>query len=129
MSVVKLQTSQKVEFVFPKENEKSVVIFWATWCGPCSVELNRINKAIINNEIDRRFIYAVNMGEDQSVVERDFKNKNYQFESYYNLDNKLASQLKAEVTPTIAFIDNQKRLRWISSGISPTLIYRIKNFL
>jgi thiol-disulfide isomerase/thioredoxin len=129
ISTVTFQADNMQPVYFPKSNEKSVVIFWATWCGPCSVELNRINNAIIKKEIDPRYVYAVNMGEDPDLVKRELSKRKYKFQSYYESKGDLISQLKVEVTPTVAFIDERKTLRWLSSGISPSLIYRIMNFL
>lgn len=105
------------------------MIFWATWCGPCTLELKRINNAVINKEIDPRYIYAVNMGEETTLVNAEFAKRQYKFQSYYDFDKNLARQLQIEVTPTVLFIDEKQTLKWISSGISPTLVYRIQNFL
>lgn len=124
-----LQTSNMQAMSFSKPNEKSVVIFWATWCGPCTLELKRINNAIINKEIDPRYLYAVNMGEDPNLVKAEYAKRNYKFQPYFDLNKNLTDQLKVEVTPTVLFIDEKQTLKWISSGISPSLIYRIQNFL
>jgi thiol-disulfide isomerase/thioredoxin len=127
--VITLKQMNMKTIMFPKENTKSVVVFWATWCAPCSVELNRINSAILNKEIDAKDIYAINTGEDPSLVTKELNKKHYVFKSYFDIDNKLANFLNSNVTPTIAFIDKNQKIQWISSGISPSLIYRIKNFL
>jgi thiol-disulfide isomerase/thioredoxin len=129
IQTVTLQKDNMQPVSFPVKNEKSIVIFWATWCGPCSIELNRINSAILNKEIDPKYVYAVNLEEDPDLVRAHFDKKKYSFKSYFNFNKNLASQLNVSVTPTVAFIDTDKKLSWISSGISPTLIYRIKNFL
>ena len=129
IKTVTLQTSTMQPVYFPKPNEKSVVVFWTTWCGPCSVELNRINKAILNKEIDPQKIYAVNLGEDPDLVKVEFAKRQYKFQVYFNFNKSLEAQLNAKITPTVAFIDDKQKLRWLSSGISPLLIYRIHRFL
>jgi len=74
--------------LIPPPNEKSVLIFWASWCGPCSVELGRINSAISKGEISTQHIYAVNMGEERAVIERTIREKipfsNYQGRAWRN---------------------------------------------
>jgi thiol-disulfide isomerase/thioredoxin len=112
---------------FPPRDQKSVAVFWATWCGPCSLELSRINKAILDKEIDSRFIYVVNVDEDPSLVRSEFIKRKYNFDGYFNKD--LAIQLNVQGTPTVVFIDENKNVEWISTGISPSLIYRTRNFL
>jgi cytochrome c biogenesis protein CcmG/thiol:disulfide interchange protein DsbE len=32
--------------LFPPPATRSVLVFWASWCGPCTIELNRIHSAI-----------------------------------------------------------------------------------
>lgn len=124
-----LETSDLRSIGFPKKKEKSILIFWATWCGPCSFELNRINNAIIEKEIDSKYIYAINMGEDPEVVKKEVAKKDYKFSYFYNFNNELLSQLNIEVTPTIVFLTDEHKVEWITSGISPTLIYRMKKFI
>jgi len=123
------QGQGKIVSAVKLQKEKRVYVFWATWCGPCTLELNRINQAIINKEIDSRHIYAVNMGEDPVLVKQEMQKRSYQFQSYDDVDNALVKELKVEVTPTVALVDEKHTLQWISSGISPTLIYRIQKFL
>lgn len=126
---VTLQDTSLQKVLFPKINEKSVVVFWATWCGPCTLELSRINKAIINKEINASSIYAINMGEEPTIANAEAKKRDYKFSIYYDLNLELIKQLNVAVTPTIAFIDQNKKIEWLSSGISPSLIFRIQSFL
>lgn len=115
--------------LLPKTNKKNVFVFWATWCGPCSIELSRINKLIEAKIISPNDVYAINMGEDISLVFRTTKEKGYLFNTVIDQKGLLTRDLKIEATPSIVFIDHNQTIIWISSGISPTLIYRLKNFL
>lgn len=115
--------------LFPPKNEKSVLVFWATWCGPCTLELKRINSAIANKEISSKNIFAVNMGEPQELVDKAVKERNYNFQVLIDTNGTLAKMFQVQATPTIVFIDEKGKIDWISSGISPSLIYRIKSFL
>ncbi len=113
---------------FPPMGEKSVLVFWASWCGPCTLELNRINSAIDKKEFSPANIYAVNMGESKEVVDREIRKRKYNFAIVSDDRNELANSLNVKVTPTIAFISKSGKIEWLSSGISPLLIYRIQSF-
>lgn len=115
--------------LFPPPKNKSVLIFWASWCGPCTIELNRINQAIEKNEISAKNIYAVNLGESEEAVNKVIGDRKFKMAVVIDKNNELANLLKVQGTPTIAFIDKTQTVTWLSSGISPTLIFRIKNFL
>ncbi len=115
--------------IFPPKNSRTVLIFWATWCGPCSIELNRIQKAITNNEISNQNIYAVNIGESPVLVNSVVKERKYKIPIIFDESGEIAKKLNILATPTLIFIDEKRSIEFITSGISPTLIYRIKHFL
>lgn len=115
--------------LFPPPGVKSVLIFWASWCGPCTIELDRIHRALLKNEISAGHIYAVNLGESKDVVDKVIAKRKFKIPVVRDEFGELANRIKVQGTPTIAFIDKTGTINWLSSGISPTLIYRIKNFL
>jgi thiol-disulfide isomerase/thioredoxin len=115
--------------VFPIQGQKSAFIFWASWCGPCSIELKRIQKAIDEKEISNEKIFAINMGETQEVINKVLKEQKYTMKIIRDDNGDLSKMLNVQVTPTIALIDEKGSIDWISSGLSPFLIYRIKSFL
>ncbi|MDD4973320.1 MAG: TlpA disulfide reductase family protein [Bacteriovorax sp.] len=117
------------EKLFPPAGEKSVLVFWASWCGPCTIELNRIQSAIEKKEISLTHIYAVNLGESRDVVNKATIDRKFKLPVILDDRGELANLLNVKVTPTIVFVDEEGKINWISSGLSPSLIYRIKYFL
>jgi thioredoxin-related protein len=115
--------------LYPPTGAKSVLVFWATWCGPCTLELNRIKNAIAHKEISANNIFAVNMGESKHLVQKTILEREYNFQVVIDDNGLLASRFHVQATPSIAFIDEKGKIEWLSSGLSPTLIYRIKSFL
>lgn len=119
------------EIINEKHGEKKglVLVFWATWCPPCEVELKRINNLIQQGEVPADSVIAISIQEDPNLVARVVKDRDYKFQIAVSSETTLARQFKVAGTPTIIFIDPEKKIRWISSGLSPFLEFRIKNFL
>lgn len=111
------------DFTQPK-----VLIFWATWCGPCQVELGRIQKMIDNNEIDSNSVLAISSFEDLEFVRTHAHDKKYTFPIGIDSDGSIAELFKIHGTPTIIFLKNNKT-EWITTGLSPFLEKRILDFL
>lgn len=115
--------------LFPPVATKSVLVFWASWCGPCSIELNRIQLALDKQEISPIHIYAVNTGESKDVVNKFINEQKLKIPVILDEYGLLSNLFNIKGTPTVVFIDESGKINWLSSGVSPTLIYRIKNFL
>jgi thiol-disulfide isomerase/thioredoxin len=60
-----------------------VLNFWATWCGPCRMELPQLQN-LYNHWSDRNLvILAVNVDEDRTRVAPFLKNRNLSLPVYY----------------------------------------------
>ena len=116
-------------FVLHAQSKKVVLVFWATWCGPCEVELKRINEMIMQRKIEPSDILAVSIQEKDSVVRETIKKNNYLFDVAIDSDGSLSTQYQVRATPTVVFIDKNQTIYWMTSGLSPTLEYRISSFL
>jgi thiol-disulfide isomerase/thioredoxin len=115
--------------MFPAYGKKSIAVFWASWCGPCGIELSRINKAILEKEIGADRIYAISLDQDLHALEKTILEKKYSFKTYLDKENTISTLLKVNSTPTIVFIDETGKVSWQTTGVSPFLINRIKSFL
>lgn len=106
--------------------EKSIVIFWASWCGPCKVEMARLGASVKNGKIGKSSIFAINPFEEISIVQEYLKNTPYPFTFIDATD--LAFDLNINATPTTLFLDGN-RIESNSSGMSLTGIWSAENFL
>lgn len=109
--------------------KKHILVFWATWCGPCKVELGRINKMIQNGEIDAESILAISVAEDLNLVTSVVKDQRYLFKVALDQRGQAAELYRVSGTPTLLFIDNDQKIYWMTTGISPSLEFRIRSFL
>lgn len=107
---------------------KKVLIFWATWCGPCTLELSRIQKLVASQKVPGSRIYAIALDGDLDLVRKTANERGYTFTVAQDFKGELSRLLNVEVTPTIVFLDEDDKIQWMTTGISPTLELRLTNF-
>ncbi|MFZ3231498.1 MAG: TlpA disulfide reductase family protein [Pseudobdellovibrio sp.] len=127
----RIQVETLAGAVFDSENMHSpfVVVFWATWCAPCQIELSRLNTMILNKEIQPNSVLAISLQEERSHVQEVAKERDYKFQIGIDSSGQIANDFKVEGTPTLILIDADKTIHWITTGLSPKLEYRVGHFL
>lgn len=125
-------TSQNYEVISTKElatfpgSGKSAAIFWATWCGPCKIEMKRLKDSVESGKIGRDKIYAINPFESKEVVEQFLRTNDFPF--IFIEAPKIVKDLNVELTPTTVLIEESK-VHSLKSGISFIGIWTLENFL
>lgn len=109
---------------FPPPQANSVTIFWASWCGPCKLEMNRFKKSVENNRIPADKIFAINPFESELEARNYLLKNNFPFT--FITAPEIVKMLEIDKTPTILLIEKQKILS-MSSGISLIGIWRAEN--
>lgn len=104
--------------------EPQVLIFWATWCSPCHLEMRRYQNAINDGEIPAHHVRAISMGESHQSVQNFLKQKSYSFPVYVDPHSQLGRDLEIEMTPTVLHVKKGGEVAWASTGVSATGIYR-----
>jgi cytochrome c biogenesis protein CcmG/thiol:disulfide interchange protein DsbE len=124
-----IQTTKGETVDLAHHGKKIAIIFWATWCGPCEVELKRINELVKENKISPSDVLAVDLQEDEKLVKEIILRRGYLFNVAIDKSRILTSLYKVRATPTVVFIDDKRIVNWMSTGMSPTLSYRLTSFL
>lgn len=113
---------------FPIPDRKQIVIFWFTTCTPCKVEMQKLNRMISEGKLRAENVIAINSYESKEVVLDFLKTTPYQFLIAIDVNGKLAEKFNVSSTPTILFFETDGSVSWATSGLSPTLEFRAKNF-
>jgi len=113
----------------PVLGKKQILIAWATWCGPCTVELGRFNQAVIDKEIDGSSIVAVSIGESLQLVNETATSRGYRFTIKADPDGNMSKSLPVSGTPSVFHVDERGIIRYSSMGFSPTALFGAKDFL
>lgn len=114
------------EVTFPPANDRALTIFWATWCGPCKIEMDRLQASIKEGNISGSKIVAINPFENQTIIMKFLKSRKYDFTFIHAPE--IAQSLKVEVTPTTIYIDSGKITNH-STGMSIIGIWKAEHFL
>ena len=107
---------------FPPKDSRALAIFWATWCGPCKVEMQRLK----SSSIDQSKIFAINPFEDAETSRKFLETNDYKFTFIDAPD--VTQKLKIELTPTTLFIDKGE-ITSMSTGMSLIGIWKAQWFL
>jgi peroxiredoxin len=82
-----------------------LIDFWATWCGPCRIEMPNIQK--LHRELKGRglVVLGVNQGEDADKVRPFLKKYAYDFPVLLDRQQSVAGLYKVSGIPTMVIID------------------------
>lgn len=106
-----------------------VLIFWATWCGPCDIELSRLQNLISNGDIAADSVLAVSIGENSDVVSKAVRDRRYTFIVGLDIAYSLAQALNVKGTPTLILVNKDQTIAWMTTGLSPSLEIRVRHHL
>lgn len=115
---INLKTSEKL--VLPNR-ENSVVLFWASWCAPCKLEMERLQLSVNSGKIPPNSIYALNLFENQEQIIAFIENNRYPFQFINPVDSSF--EIKVDGTPTLLLLEGMKVLSF-STGVSLIGIWR-----
>jgi len=79
--------------------------FWATWCGPCRVEMPSMESLYKKFNDKGLEILAVNCAEDKAAVSSFMKNEGFTFPVLLDLDGRVSINYGIQSIPTTFLID------------------------
>jgi thiol-disulfide isomerase/thioredoxin len=114
---------------FPPRQGNSIAVFWATWCGPCEIELGRLRDASRDHQIDPARIFAISFGEDPDLVRKTADERGYPFSFVFDDRGTFVKAFHVNATPTVVFLEDGNKVAWVTQGLSPTLVLRAQKHI
>ena len=87
-----------------------ILNFWATWCPPCRAEMPSMETLYKRLKSQGLEMLAVDIGEDQAVVQQFIKNNNYTFPVLLDKDAKVSTQYGVSAIPTTYILDREGKI-------------------
>jgi peroxiredoxin len=93
-----------------------LVNFWATWCGPCRVEMPHLNR-LYDKYRDAGFVLlAVNIDEDPKTAANLAAKLGMRFPVLLDTDKKVSRLYDLSAMPSTMLIDRDGRVRYTHRG-------------
>jgi thiol-disulfide isomerase/thioredoxin len=92
-----------------------VINFWATWCGPCRIEMPELMRSVAADP--GLLLLAVNLREPLTAVEPFAQSFEMVTPVVLDSEGKVADQFGVRGLPTTVFVDAEGRIQAIHAGI------------
>ena len=117
-----LNTGKLIEL---PDKQNAVWLYWASWCAPCKLEMERLSNA----NIDHSRIFAINMGESIPKIKQFMTKNRKKYPFTYVIGGELAAkQLKVSATPSVFHFKNDL-VTWSRQGMSLFGIWRAESLI
>lgn len=105
-----------------------LLAFWATWCGPCTIELSRLNDLVKEKKIPKENVFPISIGEDQQTVVATARERDYQMNVYWDERGDTQNYVPIIATPTMVYVDANQKITEVDTGLNPLLSQKALRF-
>jgi cytochrome c biogenesis protein CcmG/thiol:disulfide interchange protein DsbE len=105
------------------QGKPTVVVFWASWCGPCRKEAPSVVR-VAQSYGDRVHIVGINAGEDLGTAKRAAQAWGMTWPVVTDGDRSLQKRFAVQGVPLVLILDAQGRVRHRNNGV-PSDIHRL----
>ena len=99
-----------------KVTAKTVVVMWATWCGPCHSLLISLRDEVTAGKISASNVVAVSMAEPMADVSAYLQKTPLPFSIALDPKGELATKMRVSGTPTVILLEPGGKINSVSTG-------------
>jgi thiol-disulfide isomerase/thioredoxin len=96
----------------------AVVDFWATWCGPCVLQAEIMEKLHHELEGSNVQFLAVNLGEPESIVREYARERPFSYPVLLDIEEVLGEELQIYALPPVMLVDQEGNISYLRPGIA-----------
>jgi thiol-disulfide isomerase/thioredoxin len=93
-----------------------ILNFWATWCGPCRIEMPMLESFYQNRSENIEFL-AINMQEKEQSVQKFAGELNLNFPILLDLDAEVSTMYRIQGLPTTVILSSEGKISAIHIGV------------
>jgi peroxiredoxin len=111
--------------------KKLVVSFWASWCGPCRLELPLLRAFYQRNhksDSDFEFL-AISIDEDRDAAEKAAKDAKLPFPVLLDTENKTSAAFHVHAIPSLFIVDRTGTIVHAEAGVSAAMSFMLAQYL
>lgn len=114
-----LPTARGGQFHFKEAiaGQRSVIVFWTTWCPYCRRELKKINALSEKLKGDNIIPVYINIGESKAKVEKFLADNQYEFDVVLDEKQSLNNAYPIQGIPTLFFVDETGTIKMVEHGL------------
>lgn len=103
--------------------EVVLVNFWATWCGPCRVEMPELEQLHIDYRDEGLHVLGVNMGEPRGLVREYLAEQRLTFPILLDENAAVGGSYRTHSLPTSVVVDREGRVSSVLVGAQTAEIF------
>jgi peroxiredoxin len=125
-----LTTADGVEFSLPENGKVVLINFFATWCGPCRIELPHIERIWKEHKDDEHFRLLVIGREETTETVRQYRDENgFTFPIAADPDRDVYSLFASELIPRTVVVSRDGQIAYSKAGFNEDDLDELKMVL
>lgn len=108
-------------------NNVTLVNFWASWCGPCRLEMPAFERLYAEKKEQGFTILAVNLDTDREKMEEYLRERPLGFTVLVDSAAMVSEEYGVKVIPTSVLVDRNRTIIRIIEGMQPSIVESVVN--
>lgn len=108
------------------QGKPTLLIFWATWCPPCRLELSKLQGHIIDRYDDKINVLPISRGEERAKVEEYISKMGYTFAVGLDGDQSIYRKYATNYIPRCFVIDAKGKVLYSGVGYDEAIAKEVE---